>query len=603
MIASNKRVMSQQFGENGTLEFTDHGLGSKILALSQVVRGAETSPLVNDVLQDGSVQDLVDLIVLTFATRNSRGGKGERLLSYRMFLQIWCSFPETMELLLELFPHYGYWKDLLLLIQEGTAMKESGNNININGLTSACIRIIRDQFLKDVEDLEAFKEVHGELESPHKTHPKLSLLAKWLPRESSSLNKRIDFVKNFIAYLWPEVDLTNPNALNFAKMRYRKMVTELTSYHCLPEVLLSAHREEEINFGRVASKATFNLRKVFINEDKAGKTRSDDPKRIRMAERFIEHAVNNGLNGKQLMPHEIVTKILSSTISKVEEIVLQSQWESLWKDVVAQIGAKSTENGIAFNPTRMLPLCDVSGSMSGEPMNVAIALSIGISEITHPAFRNMVVTFESNPRFHLLNETDTIVQKVRSLAKAPWGGSTNFAKAYDLLLGVARSHRLNKCDLPSLIVFSDMQFDQATSEPETVYQSIRNKTASLAEDLQWEDIEPSPIVFWNLRNTGGRPVDKGTEGAVLLSGFSPSLLKLVMDGEALKDQEIEVVDLDGNVTTTKVRVTPEEILRKMLDDNLYDPVRVILAKSGEGKLCTYAYECSGSNVEEDFLVI
>jgi hypothetical protein len=63
---------------------------------------------------------------------------------------------------------------------------------------------------------------------------------------------------------------------------------------------------------------------------------------------------------------------------------------------------------------------------------------------------------------------------------------------------------------------------------------------------------------------------------VLLSGFSPSLLKLVMTGNALEEVEVEVVDIDGNVTTEKVRVTPEAILRKMLDDELYDPVRRIM---------------------------
>jgi hypothetical protein len=41
-----------------------------------------------------------------------------------------------------------------------------------------------------------------------------------------------------------------------------------------------------------------------------------------------------------------------------------------------------------------------------------------------------------------------------------------------------------------------------------------------------------------------------------------------MAGNALEEVEVEVVDIDGNVTTEKVRVTPEAILRKMLDDEL-----------------------------------
>jgi hypothetical protein len=218
--------------------------------------------------------------------------------------------------------------------------------------------------------------------------------------------------------------------------------------------------------------------------------------------------------------------------------------------------------------------------MMGTPMEVSIALGILLSEITHPAFRDMVLTFERTPRWHLLGSSDTIVQKVRSLQAAPWGGSTNFAAAYRLILKVARDNKLQRADMPSMIVFSDMQFDQASRAPRALMHNLlKQGFKSTAEVLGWQDADPTPIVYWNLRNTGGHPVNRDTEGAVLLSGFSPSLLKLVMAGNALEEVEVEVVDIDGNVTTEKVRVTPEAILRKMLDDELYDPVRRIMATS------------------------
>merc|ERR1712224_867400 len=116
----------------------------------------------------------------------------------------------------------------------------------------------------------------------------------------------------------------------------------------------------------------------------------------------------------------------------------------------------------------------------------------------------------------------------------------------------------------------------------------------------------TPIVYWNLRNTGGgHPVEKDTEGAVLLSGFSPSMLKMVMNGDALEDKEVEVVvqAADGTTTvvrTEKVRITPSEVLRKALDDTLYDPVRVILLESKEGILANY---CTSGRGDEDFFEI
>jgi Mg-chelatase subunit ChlD len=91
------------------------------------------------------------------------------------------------------------------------------------------------------------------------------------------------------------------------------------------------------------------------------------------------------------------------------------------------------EEGLEFNSTQMVPLVDVSGSMSGVHMEVAIALGIGISEI-HEPFRDRVLTFETNPSWFRLKPTDAIVQKVRQLQRAPWGGITAFAKAYDMFL-------------------------------------------------------------------------------------------------------------------------------------------------------------------------
>merc|ERR1712063_165373 len=101
-------------------------------------------------------------------------------------------------------------------------------------------------------------------------------------------------------------------------------------------------------------------------------------------------------------------------------------------------------------------------------MEVAIALGIGISEITHEAFRNMVMTFSHVPEWFRFEEGDTIVEKVRKLQRAPWGTNTDFAKAYDLILEVVEQNKLSREDMPCLIVFSDMQFDYACASNRTL---------------------------------------------------------------------------------------------------------------------------------------
>jgi hypothetical protein len=149
-------------------------------------------------------------------------------------------------------------------------------------------------------------------------------------------------------------------------------------------------------------------------------------------------------------------------------------------------------------------------------------------------------------------------------------------------------HRLAAEDMPTLIVFSDMQFNQANygcqMKGQPIHELLQAKVAAVAKQLEWTEVPTPTMVYWNLRNAGGHPVDKSTEGAVLLAGFSPSLLKLVMDGTVLEETEVEVVTEDGMTVTEKVRVTPEQVLLKMLQDDLYNPVRVVLGQSQEGQL-------------------
>ena len=132
---------------------------------------------------------------------------------------------------------------------------------------------------------------------------------------------------------------------------------------------------------------------------------------------------------------------------------------------------------------------------------------------------------------------------------APWGGSTNFEAAYDLILKICLNNGLKREDMPSLIVFSDMQvslpaavqcpcvnltcggwqFNEASDgggwgrprpskQNGTMFDAIKAKVAEVAKKLGWDDSDPTPMVFWNLRNTGRHPVSKDTPGTVMLSG-------------------------------------------------------------------------------------
>ena len=101
---------------------------------------------------------------------------------------------------------------------------------------------------------------------------------------------------------------------------------------------------------------------------------------------------------------------------------------------------------------------------------------------------------------------------------------------------------------------------------------------------------PPRLIFWNLRNAVGFPVAKDAPNVQLLSGFSPSLLKLVLTGAELVLDEKEVVQPDGSVTVKRSGPTPEQTLRTALDDTSYDAVRLKLSELTSGPFADYTFE-------------
>merc|ERR1712199_132384 len=208
-------------------------------------------------------------------------------------------------------------------------------------------------------------------------------------------------------------------------------------------------------------------------------------------------------------------------------------------------------------------------------MEVSIALGLLVADLADAPFKDRVLTFESQPRWHRIPSTSSPVEQIRNLQRAPWGGSTNFQKAMDLLLAACVEGNVSREDVPDLIVFSDMQFDQAHEGPwETHHERLQRTWAEKGYDL------PS-ITYWNLRGDtqGGFMADAKTPGVRLLSGFSPALLKLVLTGEE--------VAVDG---VSRAKPTPYQTMRKCLDAPRYDAVRAMLSEFDGAPFADYTFE-------------
>jgi len=243
--------------------------------------------------------------------------------------------------------------------------------------------------------------------------------------------------------------------------------------------------------------------------------------------------------------------------------------------------------------------------MSGTPMEVAIALGILVSELTHDAFKNRVLTFESVPSWVDLTGCTSIRQKVEAVQRAPWGGSTDFAAACERILATAQVAKLRPDEIPDLICFSDMQFDMASGcggyggysygsrrapqSWETQFERLQRRFAEVGQAVCGEPYPAPRIIFWNLRSSVGFPVAADTPNTQMISGFSPALLKLIVSGADLVAEEQEVLQADGTIKTVRSGPTPAETLRKALDDECFDVVRSKLSELETGALAAYTF--------------
>jgi Mg-chelatase subunit ChlD len=392
----------------------------------------------------------------------------------------------------------------------------------------------------------------------------------------------------------------------------------------VPEQKMCGNTWSSIDLTKLPSVCGLKFRKAFLNEqtgkaaaaltpaqEATGNRYPEREDRVECRKRLREAVCENKIGGKQLHPHEIVKEIMNGSCSTLELEMFNSQWTSLRRGLVESLekarreqesASDSPSTGLDFN--KVVPLVDVSGSMSGIPMLVAIALGILTSEVNHEAFRDGFITFHENPTWVSLKGARSIAEKVEVTSRAPWGESTDLDKAFDLILNTVESQRLGDEDVPDLIIFSDMQFNDSLGREaawDTQLDRIGRKFRDAGLRVHGKPYRTPRIVFWNLRgDTYGYPAQADSENVQMLSGFSPSLLEVVLSGAPLPAVVAAVAADDADdagYDSQKPKTTPLDTLRKVLDNAKYDVVRIVLDASTEGLLAAYHFSPPVSAVE------
>ncbi len=527
-------------GVKGSDVYTEDGVGDpRVVLFTQLVRDQTESYIdmcVEDIIETNNAQMLIDLAVMTFQTRDVRGGKGERDLFYKLLIAIHKRKPEWTPFLLELVPEYGCWKDLWTLANNQASLLELID------------RVVHEQFMIDQES----------------EHP--SLLVKWLPREGSKYN---DLAIHFADVLFP----LTPKEEGQRMRIYRKTLSYLNKKAETAEVKMCANTWSELNPRRIPGRLMKRNKLAFFNQKKGRRGAIDDryperEDRVKCKENFEQFVTDVKMGkvemkgGKTVMPHEHVHEILRNyQLSKEQEDIIQLQWEAIRKEVLKSGGLG-----------KVVPLCDFSGSMDGVPKEVSLALGILISEVASNDFKDHILTFDSEPKWHSFIGKNTLQEKVKSVGHLGQGLSTDFQKACDLILQRLVEHKVAPEDAPTdLLVLTDMGFDQASvphyQQPYYTGQPYNKKTEPwqtqfqmIRSNFEKYGYQAPRIVCWNLRAEYKDFHAKAHEvGVVQLSGWSPSVLK------AIQGNGIQVE-------------TPYQGMRKILDDIRYDKVREVISK-------------------------
>ncbi|KAH0724653.1 hypothetical protein KY290_000460 [Solanum tuberosum] len=98
-------------------------------------------------------------------------------------------------------------------------------------------------------------------------------------------------------------------------------------------------------------------------------------------------------------------------------------------------------------------------------MEVSVALGVLISELSVEPWEGKLITFSNNPTLQIV-EGESLISKVEFVRKMEWGMNTDFQKVFDLILKVAVEGSLKEDEIiKKVFVFSDMKFDQASTNP------------------------------------------------------------------------------------------------------------------------------------------
>lgn len=457
--------------ENGAIGYktTGHPLLDINFAASSLRSKSEKE--IVDMFEKAYYDTPLDSILWLFYLRDVRGGMGERR-SFRIILKHMAdNHPKEIAGVIPYIAEYGRYDDMWVLLE--TQFKEP------------VIKLLKEQIVSDLNGVKENKPI--------------SLLGKWLPSRCSKNAKNKQYV-NLICI-----------NLGISPYTYQKITSTLRKHLKIVECDMSAGRWSVIDYNKVPAKANLLYNSAFLKHD--------EERRRRFLSALENHEEGVKINAGTLFPHDIVHKYWNN-------LNCDQTLEELWKALPGGTGY-----------TDVMIVCDGSFSMhnlidkksSLQAMEACFALTIYFAERAEGVFKNRFITFSSRPKYVDIGNCKTLIDKLNCLLRHNECSSTDIKKVFDMILETAVNNHLTQEQLPkTVLVLSDMEFDSYSAcSPRlnaTLFDYITKRYKNAGYKMP-------KLAFWNLcSRTGTIPMKQNENGLVLVSGFSPATMKMVMSG-------------------------------------------------------------------------
>lgn len=457
--------------ENGAIGYktTGHPLLDINFAASSL-RNKSDGEIV-DMFEKAYCDTPLDSILWLFYFRDVRGGMGERR-SFRIILRHMAeSHPEVIAGVIPYIAEYGRYDDMWVLLE--------------TNFRKPVLELIKKQIVSDL---------NGE-----KENKSISLLGKWLPSRCSKNLKNKEYVRVIC------------DGFGITPYTYQKITSTLRKHLKIVECDMSAGRWSVIDYNKVPAKANLLYNSAFLKHD--------EERRRKFLSALENHEEGVKINAGTLFPHDIVHKYWNH--GKLDQTL-----EELWKALPGGTGY-----------TDVMIVCDGSYSMhklidkksSLQAMEACFALTIYFAERAEGVFKNRFITFSSRPKYVDIGNCKTLIDKLNCLLRHNECSSTDIKKVFDMILETAVNNHLTQDQLPgTVLVLSDMEFDNPYAcNPRlnaTLFDYITKRYKNAGYKMP-------RLAFWNLcSRTGTIPVKENENGLVLVSGFSPVTMKMVMSG-------------------------------------------------------------------------